>query len=680
MRFLKTTIICSFILLGFQGLANPDKEEELIRQTLMDYIEGTANGEPDRLRRAFHPDFNLYSTTKEDDLRIWKGEDYIKGIKPGKKNNRKGRIISIDREGITATAKVEIVIPDWRVFTDYFLLVKYQESWKIVHKSYSWRAFENDDKLSLANAELDTIFADFDRPDHPAVAGVAIHKGEVIFMNAFGSVDLDTRTPATVNTTFQLASLSRTFTGFAMLLLEEQGKLSLTDDIRKHLPSLPKYDETITINHLMSMTSGFPDFWPMSDLMGLSEEDVLTHEQVMNVISQLKPTFKPGTDYIYGHTDLVLLSEIISKVSGKSFADYMKEEVFMPLEMTNTVVVDSHNQLIPNMATSYQQREGGFITNDMNFGVTGPINVYSSVSDLAKWELNLLSPKLGSQKLVEKFHSECTTDDGEIMYSLFGQYAYSQQFYHWGHGVKEIYQMGNLGGHASAVFKFPDQDFTVIILSSGIPYSGYLGMHLAYPFIGDQFNDPEMTDFSKLKTKKISKKDLESFTGVYWNQEVAFARSIELENDTLRYVRGDGGKSALIPIEKNKFQMISGRDTDSFVTFETVNGEDVLNYKYGDASPLVFKKKIQVSYSENDLRNMAGKFYNETLNLVYELEVMDGQLIARHPRAGEIGLRPVTKNVFEATQWFFGSITFDEDQKGFMLNSENAKGLWFRRI
>lgn len=105
----------------------------------MKYIDGTANGEPDKLREAFHPDFNLYSVTKEDSLRIWKGQDYIEGIEEGKKANRIGRIISIDFEKDAAIAKAEILIPDWRIFTDYFLLVKYQGSWKIVHKSYTWR-------------------------------------------------------------------------------------------------------------------------------------------------------------------------------------------------------------------------------------------------------------------------------------------------------------------------------------------------------------------------------------------------------------------------------------------------------------------------------------------------------------------------------------------------------------
>jgi hypothetical protein len=115
-------------------------EFEQISATLMDYIEGTANGEPERLRKAFHPDFNLYTVTR-DSLWIRSGEKYISNIKPGEKANRIGRIISIDYEKDAAMAKAEIVIPGWRIFTDYFLLLKYEGSWKIVQKSYTWREY-----------------------------------------------------------------------------------------------------------------------------------------------------------------------------------------------------------------------------------------------------------------------------------------------------------------------------------------------------------------------------------------------------------------------------------------------------------------------------------------------------------------------------------------------------------
>jgi len=143
MKVLKASIIGLILMTGLSINAQNSKEKsdfEQITETLLDYIEGTANGEPDRLKKAFHPDFNLYTVTK-DSLWIRSGEQYISNIKVGEKSNRIGRIISIDYEKDAAIAKAEIVVPNWRIFTDYFLLLKYEDSWKIVQKSYTWREY-----------------------------------------------------------------------------------------------------------------------------------------------------------------------------------------------------------------------------------------------------------------------------------------------------------------------------------------------------------------------------------------------------------------------------------------------------------------------------------------------------------------------------------------------------------
>jgi len=132
----------------FCTFAQPESKSEIeqISKTIMHYIEGTANGEPERLKKVFHPDFNLYTITEKDSLRIRSGKKYISSIKKGTKSNRLGRIISIDYENNAAMAKAEIVIPNWRVFTDYFLLLKYEGEWKIIQKSYTWREYPKNEQ------------------------------------------------------------------------------------------------------------------------------------------------------------------------------------------------------------------------------------------------------------------------------------------------------------------------------------------------------------------------------------------------------------------------------------------------------------------------------------------------------------------------------------------------------
>jgi hypothetical protein len=133
-----------FLFLNAQTTNKPT-EFELIAATIQDYMDGTANGEPEKLRKVFHPDFNLYMISN-DSLRIRSGEQYISKITPGEKANRIGRIISIDFEKDAAIAKAEIIVPNWRIFTDYFLLMKYEGSWKIVQKSYTWKPYPKENK------------------------------------------------------------------------------------------------------------------------------------------------------------------------------------------------------------------------------------------------------------------------------------------------------------------------------------------------------------------------------------------------------------------------------------------------------------------------------------------------------------------------------------------------------
>lgn len=126
-----------FLFIGIQTLT-AQTDLEAITSTLMDYVEGTANGEPERVKRAFHPDLNLYSI-RNDSLSVWYGQDYTNGITKGKKSNRIGRIVSIDYENDAAMAKIEILMPNAkRIYTDYLMLLRYQGNWKIIHKSYTY--------------------------------------------------------------------------------------------------------------------------------------------------------------------------------------------------------------------------------------------------------------------------------------------------------------------------------------------------------------------------------------------------------------------------------------------------------------------------------------------------------------------------------------------------------------
>ena len=402
MRLVRLLLILIYTPLVFLSEAqnSSEKERNSIKETLSNYLIGTAEGKPELLRKAFHPDFKLY-TVNEGALQIRSGKEYISQIKEGHKVNRIGRILSIDISDNVATAKVEVAIPDWKVFTDYFLLSKYQGEWKIIQKSYSSRTFTPSDQLGLNQTELDSLFAEVNRVDRPALAVLAIQEGKVVYQNAFGSTHLDHRLPATTSTKFQLAGLSKHFTAYGLLLLVDKGIISLSDDIRKYLPELPVYDHRISIEHLLSMSSGLPDIWALKEIGGWHTDDVFTRADAMNILSKVQPGFNPGESFIHSNTDIFLLSEIIARVVQQPFADYMDEQLFQPLNMRNTMVVDDFEEYVPNAAASYEPDGEGYKMSALNIGLAGATNVYSCIEDLAKWEMNLQNPTVGSKNMVK---------------------------------------------------------------------------------------------------------------------------------------------------------------------------------------------------------------------------------------------------------------------------------------
>ncbi len=138
---MKKKILLLLLLTGVLLSTNAQSEMEKINKTLFDYIEGTANGEPKRLERAFHPDFNLYFVSRGT-IRVWSGKEYVGNVKPGAKSNRIGKVISIDYENDAAIAKIEIKMPARkRLYTDYLMLLKVNGAWKIIHKSFTYKNY-----------------------------------------------------------------------------------------------------------------------------------------------------------------------------------------------------------------------------------------------------------------------------------------------------------------------------------------------------------------------------------------------------------------------------------------------------------------------------------------------------------------------------------------------------------
>src|SRR5688500_18768574 len=187
-------------------------------------------------------------------------------------------------------------------------------------------------------ARVDETFKEFTVPGSPGCTVAVYQDGRTVLSRAYGMANLDHDVRLTPSSIFHVASVSKQFTAAAILLLAQDGKLTLDDDIRKHVSELPDFGKTITIRHLINHTSGIRDQWSLLGLAGWRySRDLITDEDVLSLLSrQRELNFTPGERHLYSNSGYTLLAVIVNRASGKSFRDFTDERIFKPLGMTNT--------------------------------------------------------------------------------------------------------------------------------------------------------------------------------------------------------------------------------------------------------------------------------------------------------------------------------------------------------
>lgn len=203
------------------------------------------------------------------------------------------------------------------------------------------------------------LFEKWDKSDSPGCALGVYKDGQIIYKQGYGMADLENDIPITPATVFHVASMSKQFTAASIVLLAQQGKLSLNDDVHKYLPELPDFGERITIRNLIYHTSGLRDQWDLLDLAGWRYSlDLITDDDVMSVMTRQKElNFKPGDKHVYSNTGYTLLGLIVKRVSGLSLREFSTENIFEPLGMTHTHFRDDHGEIVKHNALGYE-REG----------------------------------------------------------------------------------------------------------------------------------------------------------------------------------------------------------------------------------------------------------------------------------------------------------------------------------
>ncbi|HEX4945397.1 MAG TPA: serine hydrolase domain-containing protein, partial [Blastocatellia bacterium] len=497
-------------------------------------------------------------------------------------------------------------------------------------------------------AEIDKIFS-WIKPNEPGCAVAVAQNGKVIVNKAYGSADLERDVPLSTNSIFDAGSVRKQFVAAAILLLVEEGKLSLTDDIRKHLPQVPDYGHKITVDHLLTHTSGIRDWPPLLNLAG-GDPDALTM-----ILRQRELNFAPGEEWSYSNSGYVLLPEIVARVSGMPFAEFAHKRMFEPLGMKQTSYVNDPLSLIKNRALAYKKEAGGWKL-DMYLGNDrgGAGSLFTTASDLAMWSDALTQNRLGAF-VTQKLQEPATLNNGRKL-----SYARGLQIEPFRSGGQLVWHSGGAAGYSTIAGRLPEQGLAVAIMcnADGGARSAYAGR------IFDLFlpagNRPQ-PNAPAANAAGVAQGDLSSKAGLYFDEKTGQPLRLAVNNNTLAIAGG----GPLVTLAADRFR--NQRTSLYFMSeaeFELqFLSADQFEIKTKEGTTTRYRRAQPFAPTAAELQAFAGRYKSEELMAVFEmLPGKDGLLGRANDAPGApLAFKPVDRDTFQ-----FAGITlrFTRDKAG----------------
>ncbi len=320
---------------------------------------------------------------------------------------------------------------------------------------------------SPAAHAIDQLLSDHFQPNQPGAAVIAVRDGEIVFRGAYGLANMELQVAMEPHMVFRIASLAKQFTATGILILVERGKISLDDDIRKYLPDYPTHGQVITIQHLLTHTSGIPDTYANPRWQDVKRDD-LPPEAVIDLFKDKTLDFAPGEQFKYVNSGYFLLGQIIEAVSGKSYEQFLKEEILDPLGMVATQTEPVY-RIIPWRVSGYNFVEGEFIRcGFLNMDhIQGPGNLRSTVDDLARWDAALYTDRLLPAATREMLWTPNTLSNRESTSYGFGMGIGELDGHHM------VAHRGNINGFDAHSLRLPESRiYVALLMNHGNPEVG----------------------------------------------------------------------------------------------------------------------------------------------------------------------------------------------------------------
>ena len=408
-----------------------------------------------------------------------------------------------------------------------------------------------------AAARVKAVFSRFDSSATPGCAVGASLDGDPVLSAAYGMADLEHDVPIRPETIFEPGSVTKQFTAGAVLLLAQQGKLALDDNVRKYIPELPDYGTPITIRHLLNHTSGLRDWGSLEAIAGWPRTTrAYTHAHVLEILSrQHALNYTPGAEYSYTNSGYNLAAILVGRVSGKPLAEFSKEAIFQPLGMTSTSWRDDFRRVVKNRAIAYQQNSAG-IRQLMPFeDVHGNGGLLTTVGDLLKWNRNFTTAQVGGKDFVAQQQQQAKLNDGRTIAYAAGLFVEQYK------GLKEVGHSGTTAGYNAWLGRYPDYGLSVAVLCNSSAANGtQLGHAVADIYLGDAAKpEPRPTNGSRsIDPWRPAPEQLAAFAGTYTSDEIETTLRVAVEDGRLVIHRRPADAIPLTPSGADAFNSSLG--------------------------------------------------------------------------------------------------------------------------
>jgi CubicO group peptidase (beta-lactamase class C family) len=506
----------------------------------------------------------------------------------------------------------------------------------------------------------------------PAMPGAQIciaRKGTILFSKAYGMADLEHNVSLNTESRIEAGSVSKQFTAAAILLLEQEGKLSLDDNVRKYIPELPDYGTPITLRQMMNHTSGLKDWGAIGGMAGWPRSTkTYNNEDALYIASKQKSlNHVPGAEFLYSNTNYNLFAIIVQRVSGESLYDFCAKKIFGPAGMMHTEWRANYRKIVPNRAIAYSKDGSGYFTNMPNEYVYGNGGLLTTAEDLVKWNEYYQSGKLGNPSLLPRQLSLTPLLGGHRNDYAAGLFILEDR------GWPLVFHDGATAGYRSNLDYYPAQGLSIAWISNSSEFddNGALVNLLRGIFIPD---NSKLSATTSQPAYAVAPELLLKYAGWYRSSRSNNAFRFYVKDNKL-WVAGPG---ELIPRAENRFSI--GNTTNVYIFTNQPKKELMFIRELGDS--IYFSRQDSAIVNEQAMKEFTGTFYSDEAEASNKIEYKNGNLVLTLMGGrGSLPLQATSKDAFSGGG---GAFIFERNKKGeitaYSYSTGRARNVIFKKL